>query len=290
MRMHAGEVGVDADLVRRLLAAQAPHWSSLPIERVPSSGTGNALFRLGDDVVARLPMVDWAVPDLRCELEWLPRLAPLLPVQIPEPLFVGLESDDYAWPWAVYSWLDGENPGVGRAAPGSLASDLAALLGAFREIDLDGPTTRRGLPLTTQDESARAALDELHEEIDVAGATAVWDDALRAPDWPGPPVWLHGDLLPGNLLVRDGRLSGVIDFGLVGLGDPACDLVAVWSVLPAAERQRVRAELEVDDATWARGRGWALSLGLIALPYYRETNPGFAGVARHLIGEVLADV
>ncbi len=288
--MHAGEVDVDADLVRRLLTSQAPHWATRPIERVASSGTDNALFRVGDDMVARLPRIEWAVDGLRRELEWLPQLAPLLPVQVPVVLLAGVRSDDYPWPWAVYTWLDGENPRVGGSAPATLASELAGLLRALREIELDGPATRRGLPLEEQDEDARAALDELHGEIDVAAARAAWEQALRAPDWPDPPVWLHGDLLPGNLLLQDGgRLTGVIDFGLVGVGDPACDLVAAWSVLPASGRERLRRELGVDDATWARGRGWALSIGLIALPYYKKTNPGFAAIARHLIAEVLAD-
>jgi aminoglycoside phosphotransferase (APT) family kinase protein len=109
------------------------------------------------------------------------------------------------------------------------------------------------------------------------------------PDWSGPPVWLHGDLLPGNLLVQDGRLSGVLDFSLVGVGDPACDLIAAWALLASDTREAFRVELTVDDDTWARGRGWALSIALVALPYYKDTNPGFAATARHLIEEVLAE-
>ena len=186
--------------------------------------------------------------------------------------------------------VERRDPPVARTGDrDSLARDVVSLIRAFREIDLVGPPCRRGLPLLTQDEAARAALDELAGEIDVAAATAAWEAALGAPEWPGPPAWVHGDLLPGNLLVRGQRLTGVLDFGLVGVGDPACDLIAAWSVLPSRARRVLREELEVDHATWARGRGWALSLGLIALPYYKETNPGFADVARHLIGEVLAE-
>jgi aminoglycoside phosphotransferase (APT) family kinase protein len=289
-RLHANELPTNAALVRRLLASQLPHWASLPIERVPSSGTDNALYQLGDDMVVRLPRVEWAVSGLVRELEWLPTLTPLLPIEIPKPLAAGSPAAGFPWPWAVYEWLDGANPTLDRRAePDLLARDLACLIQAFRRIEIDGPSSRRGLPLTVQDEAARTALGELDSEIDVVAAAAAWEHALRAPEWSGPPMWIHGDLLPGNLLVRDGRLTGVLDFALVGVGDPACDLVVAWSVLPGSSRSRFRDELGVDEATWSRGRGWALSIGLVALPYYKQTNPGFAALARHLIREVLAE-
>jgi aminoglycoside phosphotransferase (APT) family kinase protein len=284
--MHADELHTDAALVQRLVAAQFPEWAALSIERVPSSGTDNALYRLGDDMVVRLPRIHWATSGLAKELQWLPALAPLLPVAIPRPLATGVPADGYPWEWGVYSWLPGRNP-----APGDVPlTDLVELLRAFREIDLpDAPPTRRGKPLLSQDEWSRAALVELEGMIDTEAATAEWDAALEMPDWSGPPVWLHGDLLPGNLLVQDGRLSGVLDFSLVGVGDPACDLIVAWALLPSEERETLRGELDVDDDTWARGRAWALSLALVALPYYKDTNPGFAATARHLIGEVLAE-
>ncbi len=288
--MHADERHTDADLVRRLLASQLPQWASLPIERVHSTGTVNAIYRVGDDMVVRLPRIDWAVTWLVRELELLPKLAPLLPIEIPRPLAAGSPDEEYPWPWAVYAWLDGSNPSVDETVDAEiLADDLARLLQALRDIELEGPSSGRGLPLAVQDAAARAALTELDGEIDVIAATAAWELALQAPVWSGQPRWIHGDLLPGNLLLREGRLTGVLDFGLVGLGDPACDLVAAWSVLPHAARARFRDQLDVDEATWARGRGWALSIGLIALPYYENTNPAFADVARRLIREVLED-
>jgi aminoglycoside phosphotransferase (APT) family kinase protein len=291
MRMHADEVLTDVPLVRRLLAEQFPEWAELSLERVPSSGTDNALYRLGGDMVVRLPRIDWAVSGLQRELEWLPRLAPLLPVSVPVPLADGRPSEGYPWRWAVYQWLPGENPLVGGDGnSAALARDLAGLLRALQRIDIAGPSSRRGLPLASQDEWTRAALSELRGAIDTAAATVAWEEALSTPAWSRPPVWLHGDLFPGNLLVESGRLSAVIDFALVGMGDPACDLIAAWTLFPRATRELFRAELTVDDATWARGRGWALSVALVALPYYRDTNPGFAAVARHVLREVLAEL
>jgi aminoglycoside phosphotransferase (APT) family kinase protein len=289
--MHADELHTDVPLVQELLAAQFPEWEALPIERVPSSGTDNALYRLGDDMVVRLPRIQWATAGVAKDFRWLPLLAPLLPVATPTPLARGKPAEGYPWEWGVYRWLEGETPTAGDVAdPERLAADLVRLLRSFWRIDLpDPPRSRRGAPLVSQDDQTRAALVELDGMIDTEAAAAAWDTALRAPDWSGPPVWLHGDLLPGNLLLRDGRLSGVIDFAIVGVGDPACDLIGAWALLPGETRDRLRGELDVDEDTWARGRGWALSIALVALPYYKDTNPGFAATARHLIGEVLAE-
>jgi aminoglycoside phosphotransferase (APT) family kinase protein len=284
--MHEDELPTDAALVRRLLAAQFPEWAELPVEHVPSSGTVNALYRVGSTMVVRLPRADWGAGGVGKDGEWLPRLAPLLPVPIPVPLARGAPSDEFPWEWGVYPWLEGEHPdGDGDA------ESLAAFVEALHGIDLaGGPLARRGRPLAeAQDESAREALLQLEGLIDVAAATAAWDSALEAPSWDGPPVWVHGDLLPANLLVRNGRLSGVIDWGSVGVGDPAVDMVAAWGALDAGGREAFRSRLAVDEATWARGRGWALSIGLIALPYYVETNPVFAETARRLIRDVLTD-
>jgi aminoglycoside phosphotransferase (APT) family kinase protein len=277
--------------VRRLLAGQFAEWAALPIERVRSSGTDNALYRLGDELVVRLPRIDWAVGGLDHAHEWLPRLAPLLPVAVPVPLAKGIPAEGYPWPWSVYGWLDGENPAVGRIAdPDSLARDLARLVEALHRIDpVGGPPAGRGVPLAMRDEPTRAALAGLRGTIDTGAAVIAWEAALRTPAWPGPAVWVHGDLSPGNLLLQGGRLTAVIDFGGVGVGDPACDLIVAWNLLPADARRVLRTELGVDDATWGRGRGWALSIALIQLPYYKDTNRELAANARHVIREVLAD-
>jgi aminoglycoside phosphotransferase (APT) family kinase protein len=291
--MHRDEIETDAALVRRLLEEQFPQWAELTIERVPSSGTDNALYRLGAEMVVRLPRIHWAVGGIEKELRWLPLLAPRLPVSIPVPLAKGEPADGYPWTWSIYSWLDGENPALeGAADERALALDLAAFVTAVRALDLaDGPPARRGRPLgEAQRGPARAALAELRGLglIDVDAATAAWEEALAAPQWTGPPVWVHGDLLAGNALLRDGRLAGVIDWSGVGVGDPACDLMVAWNLLSRDGRDVFRAAVGADEATWSRGRGWALSVALIQLPYYRDTNRGLAANALHVIGEVLA--
>lgn len=290
--MHADEIETDVPLVRRLLAAQFPEWAGLPIERVRSAGTDNALYRLGEDLVVRLPRIHWAVDGVGKDMLWLPKLAPLLPVAVPVPLAKGEPAEDYPWTWGVYPWLAGENPAIDSVpAAKSLTNEVADFVKALHRVDLaGGPAARRGRPLAeVQDEEARAALAELKGMIDVDAATAAWNAAIQAPPWTGRPVWVHGDLLAGNLLLEGRRLTGVIDWGGVGIGDPACDLIVAWGLLPRDLRPAFRAKLGVDDETWARGRGWALSIGLIALPYYKDTNPVLAATARQLIREVLAD-
>ncbi|MFG3251276.1 aminoglycoside phosphotransferase family protein [Streptomyces sp. NPDC048187] len=286
---------VDDRLVRRLVDGQFPQWSELPVERFPSGGTVNAMYRLGDTMVVRLPLVRGGVADVTTEREWLPRLAPLLPTAVPEVLGAGAPAEGYPWPWSVYRWLPGELPEAGALTdPESLAADLAAFVAAMRSVTLpDGPKAYRGGPLAALDAPTRAALDALRdlpeEGVDCDALTAVWQDALAAPAWEGPPCWLHADLMPGNLLVSGGRLSGVIDFGCMGVGDPACDLFPAWNLLPPGARDVLGEALGVDEATWRRGRGRALSQALIALPYYRETNPAMAGNARHVIRAVLTE-
>ncbi|WP_078606489.1 aminoglycoside phosphotransferase family protein [Streptomyces violaceorubidus] len=292
---HTGLCRVDDRLVRRLVDGQFPRWAGLPVERHPSGGTVNAMYRLGEDMVVRLPLVEGGVADVATEREWLPRLSPLLPVAVPEVLGEGVPADGYPWPWSVHRWLPGEVPEAGALTdPVALAEDLGAFVAAMRGVTLPGaPQAYRGGPLTTLDAPTRAALDELRglpeEGVDCDTLTAVWQDALRAPAWQGPPRWLHADLMPGNLLVGGGRLSAVIDFGCMGVGDPACDLFPAWNLLPSGAREVFREALGVDDATWRRGRGRALSQALIALPYYRGTNPAMAGNARHVIRAVLGE-
>ncbi|MEU6478052.1 aminoglycoside phosphotransferase family protein [Streptomyces sp. NPDC047017] len=290
---------VDDDLVQRLIARQFPQWAALPLRRFPSGGTVNAVYRLGDDMAVRLPLGRSGADDVAKERTWLPRLAPHLPTPVPEVLGDGEPAEGYPWPWSVNRWLAGENPREGALSdPVPLARELAAFVAAMGSVDLPGaprahaPQAHRGGPLTVLDAETRAAIGELRripdEAVDCDAAEAVWEEALRAPEWAGPPVWLHADLMPGNLLVdADGRLAAVIDFGCLGVGDPACDLFPAWNLLPSGAREVFGEALGVDDATWTRGRGRTLSQALIALPYYRRTSPAMARNARHVIRTVL---
>jgi aminoglycoside phosphotransferase (APT) family kinase protein len=296
LRMHPDELDANADLVGRLLAAQHPQWAHRALEPVDSAGTDHALYRLGADMVVRLPRIPSAVAKVAKEHEWLPRIAPALPLAVPEPLAAGRPGEGFPWPWSVYRWLEGET--VWSRRPDD-EEDAGARLGRFvaalQAIDpAGGPppgdhNSFRGEPLAGRDREVREAIPALAGEIDTGAATDVWEGALEAPVWRHPPRWLHGDLLPSNLLVRDGRLSAVIDFGCLGVGDPACDLMAAWTVLTAAGRRPFRELVATDDAAWARGRGWALSQAVIAIPYYRVTNPVLAGIGRRTVAEVLGD-
>jgi aminoglycoside phosphotransferase (APT) family kinase protein len=290
-RMHAEELDTDVSLVRRLLTKQFPQWADLPIEPVDHAGTDNAIYRLGDHMAVRLPRIHWATGQPDREQEWLPRLAPHLPLAVPVPLATGEPAEGYPWRWSVVPWLEGETTTVERIAdPSQAAADLARFVAALQRIDATGaPAAGRGVPLVQRDAETRTAIEALHGIVDVDAVAAVWEAALRLPASPGPPVWIHGDLISGNLLFDNGRLIGVIDFGGVGVGDPAGDTMAAWTFLSAETREVFRAALSIDDATWARGRGLALSWALIALPYYMDTFPRIVRDARRTIAEVLAD-
>lgn len=290
-KMPADEPTTDTALVRRLIAAQFPQWAGLPLASVDSAGTANAMYRLGEDMVVRLPLVAGAAADVEKEHHWLPLLASRLPFAIPAPLGKGMPAEGCPWHWSVYRWLAGANPVVARIAePRLLAADLAAFVAALRRTELPGgPPSYRSEPLPARDAGTRGAIEALRGIVDGAAATAAWNAALRGAARPAPAVWIHGDLQPGNLLLAQDRLSAVIDFGCLGLGDPAVDLIPAWYVLPAEARGVFRGALDVDDDTWARGRGWALSIALDELRHYRETNPVMAGIARHVVREVLGE-
>ncbi|MEU3114526.1 aminoglycoside phosphotransferase family protein [Micromonospora chalcea] len=260
--MRPGEIVVTVEQVRALVSDQFPEWSSLPIVPQPLNGTDNALFRLGDSLTARLPRAPWAVDQVTTDATWLPRLAPHLPVPVPVPVAVGRPGGDYQWPWTVVPWLDGDNPQSGQDHV-DLAVDLARFVRAMIAIDpMDGPVKegiQRGVPLVQRDELTRRSIAELGDRIDGRAVTAAWDEAMAADEWPGPPVWLHGDLLAGNLLVDRGRLTGVIDFGGLGRGDPAVEVRPAWSLFDARARAAYREALGFDEATWVRGWAWMLS-------------------------------
>jgi aminoglycoside phosphotransferase (APT) family kinase protein len=297
LTMHPDEIATSVSLVRLLLAAQFPEWADLAVEPVGSSGTDNALYRLGSDKVVRLPRRDVDALRLEKERRWLPQLAPLLPLAVPVPLADGKPSEGYPFEWAIYRWLEGET--ADRQTLRDLAqaaTDLAEFVLALQGIDsTDGPppgehNAFRGEPLAERDDSTRKAIAALRNSLDADAVTAAWEHALSAPDWDRAPVWIHGDLDLRNLLVTNSRLNAVIDFGCLGVGDPACDVMVAWKVLSAETRDVFRGALSVDDATWARARGWALSQALGALSYYTlDTNPVLVQEGRHWLAEVLAE-
>lgn len=298
-RLHADQPDVDDALVRRLIASQHPRWTGLPVERVASDGTTNAIYRLGSEAAARLPLVRYGEDAIDVEGGCLARIAPRLPFTVPEQLATGEPGAGYPFRWSVHRWIEGRP--VSRAPVGdlgALAEDLAAWIAALHRIDTTGGRDAalhdlRGAPLAMRDADARRGLAALADEIDVGAALLVWEDALRAERWRRPPVWSHGDLLPGNLLARAGRLAAVIDFAGLGVGDPACDLMIAWGLFSGASRAAFHDALRdgagLDEATWARGRGHALHHAAIYIPYYRHANPFGVAAARRQLSEVLGD-
>jgi aminoglycoside phosphotransferase (APT) family kinase protein len=290
MKMHDGEVDIDADLAGRLVAEQFPQLADLPVRAVPSTGTVNAIFRLGDRLCARLPRVRTWARDLDKEWRWLPRLAPRLSLRVPEPVARGRPTDSYPFLWAIYGWIDGQQYADALVDDeGRAAGELAQFVRELRRIDPAGAPRGGRRPLRELDTATRSAIESARGVIDSDAATAAWERALQAPAWTGAPVWIHCDLLRPNLLVRDGRLCAVIDFGGAGIGDPAADVIAAWSVFGRAGRGVFRAALEVDDGTWNRARGFALHQAALIIPYYGETNPGFVAPAKRTVEEILAD-
>jgi len=295
--MHADEIDTDPSLVKRLLAAQFPHLAALPIRRIASTGTDHAIYRLGDALAARLPLIAWATAQAEKEALWLPLLAPQLPVAAPQAIAIGEPGEGYPYRWALHSWLAGDSA---RDAPNcdlvTLARDTAALILALRCVDLRGnesPKASGGVALLRSREAS------VLERIPALSAIPDLDwrpveDALRrdlaaARDWKGPRAIIHGDMSPGNLIVSNGRLSGLIDFGFFGLGDPASDLRIAWTIFRGESRRVFREALDADDALWRRARGWALEQAVMQITYYLHTNPGLVAIARETMAEAAAD-
>jgi aminoglycoside phosphotransferase (APT) family kinase protein len=240
----------------------------------------------------RLPRREGVDDQAELEQEWLPRLAPHLPVAIPVPIAIGAADEEYPFRWAVHSWVDGEPATLDKLRDvDETAVDLARLIGALHRFDTaSAPLAGRGLPLATRDRQTRTWIADLEGSVDTAAVTKLWEAALAAPTWDGPPLWVHGDLDSRNLLAGNGRLRGLVDFGGLGVGDPACDVGTAWKLLPPRARPRFRTELGVDDATWARARGHVLSQSLGALAYYTvENNAALVLEARRWLNDVLAE-
>jgi aminoglycoside phosphotransferase (APT) family kinase protein len=290
-RLHVDEVDIDADLVARLIAEQFPAWQGLRLAAVESDGTDNAIYRLGGDMAVRLPRYPAAAFQIDKEREWLPRLAPHLPLAIPQPLATGAPDHGYPFHWSVCRWIAGENALLAPVdSLDEAARSLAEFIRVLREISpVEAPKSGRGVPLAERDGRVRQAINELDGIVDTNAVTRIWEEALNAPEWMGKPLWIHGDIHPGNVIVAGGKATAVIDFGCICTGDPACDLQLAWTFLDRGSREIFRSHLAADDAAWTRGKGWALSVALIALPYYMRTNPTIVGTSRRAIAEILSE-
>jgi aminoglycoside phosphotransferase (APT) family kinase protein len=291
MKLHEDEVDIDVTIVRTLLQEQYPLYLSEKLTFFESMGTENVMFSLGEDKLIRLPRVEGAVNSLKKEAKWLSVLRRNLKVPIPKVLFEGKPSDSYPFPWLVISKLEGaeisnENPIASSKTSRSLADFIFDLRLAPTK---KGPLCSRGLPLAKRDKAVRESILLLEGSYDTKLLTDLWEDSLKASAWQNEPLWLHGDLHKGNLLAKDSEISAILDFGLSGIGDPSCDLMAAWTVLEAKSRREFFSFLSADDNSIRKARGWALSLGILGYPYYKETNPSFALLAKNAMDEVISD-
>ena len=303
--LHDHEWAIDEALVRSLLAASWPAYDGLPLRRLVATGSSNALFRLGDDLLVRLPRRPGGTSAIETEHRWLPYVAAALPVPVPEILALGEPGFGYPERWSVVRWLEGEVP----AGPSdddrprtALAHDLASVVNGLGRLPVpeaarEDPALRwyRGAPLARMDASTRQSIRSSREsaglDLDLDACMAVWDAAMLLPgvDEVVAPRWHHADLVAENLLVRAGRLAGVLDFGGLAIGDPTVDLVVAWDLLDPLARETFRDLVGVDEGTWLRGRAWALALGLMTFPYYWSTMPDRCAARLAMTHAVLAD-
>ncbi|MBY0291779.1 MAG: aminoglycoside phosphotransferase family protein [Alphaproteobacteria bacterium] len=289
------KIHIDVTLVRRLIATQFPQWKHLPVQPVKIGGWDNRTFHLGDQMLVRLPSAEEYAMKVEKEQKWLPKLAPLLPLPIPTPLAMGEPNDSYPWHWSVYRWIEGETAAISPIANMcDFATSLAHFLTVLQHIDItDGPILNPESfssigALASYDTQTRQAISILQDKVDADVATEVWEAALKTT-WQYSSVWVHGDISAGNLLVKQGKLSAVIDFGGLGVGDPACDLVIAWTFFRGPSRKTFRALLPLDEGTWAHGRAWALWKALIVAAGLTDTNTVEIAQSWRTIEEVLAD-
>lgn len=292
--MHANEVSVPDELARRLVDSQFPAYRDLPLHRLPPIGTDHQLFRLGENLLVRLPRIDWAADQAHSDWTWLPRPAPHLPLTVPVPVGLGEPAYGYPFAWTIVPWIEGENPTHGNIDRAECARELGGFVHALRGVDpMGGPLktgSSRGVPLVACDAWVREWTAKAGDRVDRRAVLEIWEDALAAPPWPHDPVWLAGDVQPGNVIIRDGRTVAVIDFGALGLGDPAVELMPCWSwFTDEVSRATYRDAVGLDPDAWRRGRGWALVPNVSALTYYEQTSPHHASSAATTIAEVLTE-
>ncbi|NUR24328.1 MAG: aminoglycoside phosphotransferase family protein [Catenulispora sp.] len=284
---------VDAALARQLVDSQFPQWASLPLTPVVPGGSDHAIYRLGPDLTVRLPRHAGAMRQARKEATWLPRLAPALPLDVPVPEAVGAPDFGYPWYWAVHRWTPGETATVeGLGDSIECAETLAGFLTALQSLPtaeaLTDPDCHPADDLVTRDAATRENIARTTHTFDAPALTELWDAALSTTPWPHAPRWFHGDFHTGNLLTRRGALSAVLDFGSLAIADPSRDLMIAFTLLNAEPRKAFRSALAVDEATWTRGRAWALTTGLNAYVAYAAEKPWVKAATTRQIIEALA--
>ncbi len=283
------------ELAQSLIASQFPAWSHLPLKKIDSAGTDNSMYRLGDEMAVRFPVSVSAAEQVAKEQSWLPKLSSFA-VAIPVIIGAGRPTNEFPLPWSVVNWIEGKDAASDVISDWlTMADDLGQFVRAFRGQNISGAPAAgkhngfRGTALINLDQVARNAMNALEDIFDKACLLKIWEQALGVEPWAGSPVWIHGDIHAANIVVQNGSIAGIIDFGLMGVGDPACDLALAWSLLPTHARDVFRTAANVDEPTWQRGKGWGLYIGVIALSYYRERNAILSGIAETAIQAVIED-
>jgi len=285
---------IPISVVCGLIAAQFPQWAGLPVKPVVQSGWDNRTFHLGDRMLVRMPSAERYARAVEKEQKWLPKLSAHLPASIPEPLAMGRPTDAYPFHWSIYRWIEGQTSDtLGIDELPAIAEEIAGFLKALYKIDttgapLAGPPFFRGTPPVVYDRETRQTLEKLKDIVDVKACLSVWQNAL-ASKWDKAPVWFHGDFSPQNILVKNGKLTGVIDFGSCRVGDPACDLVISWTLLDQGSRKIFRDSLGLDADCWARARGWGLWKALITLAPLADKSNKEALRQKTIIHHIISD-
>ncbi len=288
---------IDSSLVHHLIKAQFPQWANLPIRPVDYGGHDNRTFCLGNEMSVRLPSAEEYVRQVEKEQQWLPKIAAHLPLPIPQPIAMGIPSEDYPWNWSIYKWLEGESANSLALSDEHLvtiAEQLAKFLSEFHKFDADGAPAPglhnwwRAAHTSVYDPETRSLIEKLKDFVDADHARSLWQRALNSK-WNKDPVWVHGDVASGNLLVKDNRLAAVIDFGCMGIGDPACDLTIAWTFFRGKSRDVFKENLPLDKETWARARGWALWKALYELSQLEDKSGETLAKQQQIIDAVIEE-
>jgi len=288
-------ININVDLVARLIHEQFPEWSDLAIEPVKCSGNDNRTFHLGEHMSVRLPSEASYVPQVEKEQIWLPILSKELSLPISTPLAKGNPSEAYPWPWSINKWLEGETLSHNKLNDlNQFASDLGTFLIELQSIDASGGPLAgkhnfyRGGSVAVYDEESRYAIENVSDTFNEYILLEIWELALDSK-WDSEPLWVHGDIAPGNILIKDGKLCAVIDFGILGVGDPACDAAMAWTFFDNNSRKVFKKVLNMDEGTWNRARGWALWKALITYNSHKNSNDIIAEESYHVIHTILDD-